>query len=302
MSIAYFPEPYPDELIYSVLARFYGHSGYPVYIFCAEDIFTDKRVRPDIEFINKLKPEITEFLCKDMPVGKLIGRHTMFPCYARFLPQERRYKAFKALCSMSGDYNNLLAIPKRKNGEQKHLRYCPFCVKEDRSAYGETYWHRNHQIQGVSVCPRHHCRLVDSSVIISGKASPGLVSAEQEVKEDAAILYGNEVERQLAAYVAEVFQADVDMENETAVGDFLHSKMAGTKYVSVRGEQRNIKALTVDFAAFYKELSGQGLTESWQIQKVLASYRTNAYEVCQMAMFLKVTAEELVSMRLPPKS
>ena len=82
MSIAYFPEPYPDELIYSVLARFYGHSGYPVYIFCAEDIFTDKRVRPDIEFINKLKPEITEFLCKDMPVGKLIGRHTMFPCYA----------------------------------------------------------------------------------------------------------------------------------------------------------------------------------------------------------------------------
>ena len=38
MSIAYFPELYPDELIYSVLARFYEHSGYPAYIYCAGDV------------------------------------------------------------------------------------------------------------------------------------------------------------------------------------------------------------------------------------------------------------------------
>lgn len=302
MSIAYFPELYPDELVYSVLARFYEHSGYPAYIFCAEDIFTDRRVRPDIEFINKLKPEITEFLCKDISVGQLVEKHTMFPYYARFMPQERRDKAFKALCSMGGDYNNLLAIPKQRNGEHRHLKYCPLCVKEDRSVYGETYWHRNHQMQGVTVCPRHNCKLVDSAVIISGKASPDLVSAEQEAKKEAAILYGNEVERQLAVYVSEVFQAEVDIKNEAAIGNFLHSKMAGTKYVSVRGEQRNIKTLTADFIEFYKELSEQGLTELWQIQKVLTSYRTNTFEVCQIAMFLNVATKELVSMKLPAKS
>ena len=64
MSIAYFPEIYPDELIYSVLARFYVRTGYLTYIFCAEDLFVNKRVRPDIEFVNDLKSEITHLLCK----------------------------------------------------------------------------------------------------------------------------------------------------------------------------------------------------------------------------------------------
>lgn len=302
MSIAYFPELYPDELIYSVLARFYEHSGYPAYIYCAEDIFADKRVRPDIEFMNELKPEILHFLCQKMPVEQLAGKHTMFPYYARFLPRERRNKAFQALCHMSGNYNHLLAIPKQRNGGQRYLRYCPLCVKEDRSVYGETYWHRNHQMLGVSVCSKHNCRLMDSPVVISGKASPDLISAEQAEKDNTVFFCENEVENQLAAYVSEVFQADVDMENEVAVGHFIHSKMAGTKYLSVRGEQRNIKTFTVDFTEYYKELSEQGLTELWQIQKVLTNYRTNTFEVCQVAMFLNIKAEELISMRLPEKS
>ena len=56
MSIAYFPTIYHDELIYSVFSRFYQNAGYPNYIFCAEDLFVNKRVKPDIEFINELKP------------------------------------------------------------------------------------------------------------------------------------------------------------------------------------------------------------------------------------------------------
>ena len=183
MEIGYFPQVYPDELIYSVLARFYVHSGYPAYTFCAEDIFLNKRVRPDMEFLNVMKPERLESLCKKMSMAELIEKHTMFPYYARFLPYERRNRAFEALCSMGGDYNNLLAIPKQKNGEHRYLRYCPLCVKEDRTFYGESYWHRSHQLTGVGICPVHGCKLSNSSVMLSGKASPNLVTAEQEIKE-----------------------------------------------------------------------------------------------------------------------
>lgn len=302
MSIAYFPEIYPDELIYSVLARFYVRTGYLTYIFCAEDLFVNKRVRPDIEFVNDLKSEITHLLCKDIPIEQLIEKHSMFPYYARFLPKERRIRAFEALCNMSGDYNNLLAIPKQKNGEQRYLRYCPLCAEYDRSVYGETYWHRSHQMRGIHFCPEHGCRLINSSVLISGKASPDLVSAEQEIKEQDNIVYGNRMEQQLAEYIGKVFLSDVDMENEVEVGKFLHSRMSGTKYVSVRGEQRNIKVFTDEFIAYYEDLSEQGLTEMWQIQKVLTSYRTNTFEVCQMAMFLKIPVEDLVSMSLLEKA
>lgn len=308
MGIAYFPEIYEDELVYSVLARFHEHSGYLAYISCAEDIFTDKKARPDIEFINSLKPAIKDLLCGSIPMEELVEKHTMFPCYARFLPRERRNKAFQALCGMAGDYNNLLAIPKQKKGEQRHLRYCPLCAEVDRSAYGEAYWHRSHQITGISVCPMHGCRLIDSSIIISGKASPNLITAEQEIRrmgialKEMVVTYGNGIEQQLAEYIGKVFQADMDMENPVAVGQFLHSKMSGTKYLSVRGEQRNIQKLYEDFMAFYRELPTQGLTELWQIQKVLTGYRFNCPEVCQIAMFLNVPIEKLCNMELPDRT
>lgn len=301
MEIAYFPQIYPDELIYSVLARLYVHSGYPAYTFCAEDVFINKRVRPDMELLNVMKPEILEYLCKKMSMAELIKKHTMFPCYARFLPYERRNRAFEALCSMGGNYNNLLAIPKQKNGEHRYLRYCPLCAKEDRTLYGESYWHRSHQLAGVGVCPVHGCKLLNSSAIISGKASPNLVTAEQEIKE-MDIIYGNEIEKQLAGYVGAVFQSDMDMKNPIVVGQFLHSVMSGTEYLSVRGEQRNIQKFYDDFMVFYKELPEQGLTELWQIQKVFNNYRLNCFEVCQIAMFLHVPIEKLSSMELPDRT
>ena len=301
MGIAYFPEVYPDELVYSVLARYYVHGGYSAYIFCAADVFVNKRVSPDKEFVNALKPEVLESLCRKMTMAELVERHTMFPYYARFLPCERRSRAFEALCSMSGDYNNLLAIPKQKNGENRYLRYCPLCVEKDRQLYGESYWHRSHQLTGVSVCSKHGIKLWNSSVIISGKASPNLVTAEQEIKEQNVIC-GNEIEIQLAEYVGKVFRSDMDMKNPVAVGQFLHSQMAGTEYLSVRGEQRNIQTFYEDFSAFYEELPEQGLTELWQIQKVFNNYRLNCFEVCQIAIFLNIPVEKLCNMELPEKA
>lgn len=302
MSIAYFPTIYPDELIYSVLSRFYQNYGYPNYIFCAEDLFVNKRIKPDIEFINELKPEIIHLFCQNMTIEHLIEKHTMFPYYARFLPKERRIKGFEALCSMSGNFNNLLAVPKQKNNEVRYLRYCPLCVKEDRSIYGETYWHRSHQMMGVNFCSKHGCRLMNSSIMANSKASPNLISAELEVKENYNVTYGNELEVEFARYIGAVFQAAMDMENDVEVGKFLHSRLYGTKYVSVRGEQRNIKLFSDDFLAFYERLSDEGLSELWQIQKIFNGYRFNSFEVCQMAMFQGIFIEDLCNMKLPEKS
>ncbi len=301
MGIAYFPEIYPDELIYSVLARYYVHSGYPAYIFCAEDVFVSRRVRPDVEFLNVMKPEALKALCGKMSMEELIEKHTLFPYYARFLPWGRRNKAFMALCSMSGDYNNLLAIPKQKNGEYRYLRYCPLCAEEDRQLYGEAYWHRSHQLAGVLVCPKHGSKLFNSSAIISGKASPNLVTAEQEIKE-MDVTYGNKIEKQLAGYVGKVFQSEMDMKNPVAVGQFLHSAMSGTKYLSVRGEQRNIQKFYDDFMTFYNELPIQGLAELWQVQKVFNGYKFNCFGVCQIALFLNVPIEKLCNMELPNRT
>ena len=56
--IAYFPSLYPDELIYSLFARYYVKSGYMGYASAAEDLFANKTTHPDIEFINRLSDEV----------------------------------------------------------------------------------------------------------------------------------------------------------------------------------------------------------------------------------------------------
>ena len=76
--IAVFPTIYPDELLYSQLARFYARSGYPGYTFAAEDLFENKTVRPDIEFLNAYTPEALHLITHEKPIE---GLYWSIPCF-----------------------------------------------------------------------------------------------------------------------------------------------------------------------------------------------------------------------------
>ncbi|MCD8329550.1 MAG: TniQ family protein [Lachnospiraceae bacterium] len=301
--IACFPEVYTDELVYSWFARYSVKSGHVSYRYVAEELYQSRTNRPDFEFYNCLTTTAYNILTKEKPIEKIIMEHTMFPCYGRFISKERKNKAFQSLVEMQGNYNNLLPIPKRKSDADRYLRYCPMCAESDREQYGETYWHRNHQLMGINVCSVHGCRLVDSDVIISGKASPCLITAEESIQSSiGADMVDNMIENQFAKYATAVFQSELDLQSEIRIGDFLHSKMSGTKYRSARGEQRNIALLHADFAVYYQELPDNHFTELWQIQKVLTNDRYNLNEICMLAMFLNVSVSELECMKLPEKT
>lgn len=301
--IAYFPEIYPDELLYSQLARYYVQSGYTAYRHAAEDLYINKTVRPNVEFLNKFSDDALLKITQLIPIETIVEKHTMFPYYGRFLPIERRNNAFQSLVTMQGNYRNLLAIPKRKTDENRYIRYCPLCAADDRKRYGETYWHRIHQLQGVDVCNIHGCYLAKSDLIISRKTSPMLVTAEECIpNSNEVIMCENELEHRFARYITEVFNSDINMESDVFVGDFLHSRMSGTKYRSVRGQQRNIALFHADFIEYYKSFSKNWFTELWRIQKVLANGRINIVEICMMAMFLEISVFDLVNMKLPDKT
>lgn len=300
--IAFFPEIFPDELLYSQLARYHAKSGYMIYRSAAEDLFNNPTVRPDIDFVNKLSLDALNNITRTVSIESIIEKHTMFAYYGKFLNQDRRNTAFRALVSMQGNYNNLLPMPKRKKDTDRFLRYCPLCANNDRLNFGEAYWHRIHQMQGVNICPVHHCKLIDSSLIIGNKASPTLMTAEEVITISEPEMCHNEIQCKLATYIMRVFHADVDFNNDVLVGDFLYSRMSGTKYRSIRGEQRNISLFYADFTEYFKELPDNWFTELWQIQKVLANDRINIVEICMLAMFLNVPVGDLCNMTLPQKS
>ena len=285
-----FPHPYPDELIYSILARYSVRAGYSQYIFVAEDLFQRRSLRPNFEYLPALKDEVVKELTRNRTLCEVILNHTMFPCYCRFLPIDRKRRAINSLVKMDGNYHDVTLYPKCK--ESKTMRYCPLCVSKDRNDYGETYWHRIHQINELSICPLHYCYLADTSFIISGKVSPDLTPAEIVIPDNLRINYcENERLRLFADYVYKVFMLPVKMDNDCGAAYAIKIKTENTKYRSPRGEICRITALYKDFVNFYCGVIND-LPKQWQIHKLITGQRCDFWEVSLLGFFLNIAPIE----------
>lgn len=298
----FMPSIYKDELVYSWFARYYVHSGHPAYVFAIEDLLERKNTRPDVEFINHLNPDAKEIITKIIPMEELVLYHTMFPCY-RFVESTRLCNALKSMTGSSEDTHHLLPVFKNRAGEQHHyIKYCPICASEAREVHGEAYFTRSTNIRNIDICTKHNCRLKNTNIAISGKQSARLFVAETEIKDVEPEFVKDGLELHLAKYITDVFQLPVYMDNTVKIGEFLNSKLEGTKYLSARGRMRNVSLLVHDFMDFYKELPIQGITQLSQIQKIFTGYRWDFYEICQLAYFIGISTNELVNPKLPEKS
>ena len=303
--IGFMPSIYPDELVYSWFCRYYAHSGHSAYVFAIEDLLEKKNIRPDVEFINRLNSDAKDIITKMISMEDLILNHTMFPI-ARFIPASRKRVALESMIAQEGDVHNLLPIPKSK--QIRYLKYCPICVSEERQCvaearnFGEAYWTRESNMINVEVCVYHKCRLKKTDIVISGKQSPRLYAAETEIRDVEPEFVEDGLELNFVQYLTDAFQSPIDMDNTIAIGEFLNSKLEGTKYLSARGRMRNVSLLFADFMEFYKELPNQGITKLSQMQKIFTGYRWDFYEICQIAFFLNISVYDLVNPKKPEKS
>lgn len=289
--IAQFPTPYPDELLYSQICRYHIRSGNYCATFTVDDIYHHRTVHPDFLYLNAFTDDAMRWICKDTTLQEVIMTRTMFPVYGRFIPKDRRKKAFSMLCAMEGNWDNLLFAPIKRG--DRFLRYCPMCAAEDRTAYGETYWHRNAQICKLNICPEHGCKLVDSSIRISSRTTPNFFDAQSIIPVDTeAVMCENAAEIQLAQYMDAVMRSPLDPDTDTPVGSFLHSKL-GEKYCNRSGLVRDMEQLYADYAAYY---DGVELMPEYMMQKTFNGYKWDYYNVCQLGMFLGITAQELAEL------
>ncbi len=290
--IGVFPTLYPDELIYSCLARYYVRSGYLVYRSVAEDLFEHPTQVPSIELCNPL----TEDALKHLSAAAggitylMYRKHTMFDYYARCMAPDKRLDVFQSLISgdIAGASNK---IARRQFGE-RYLRYCPICAQEDRTQYGETYWHRAHQMPEVSICPFHGCVLYDSTVRISSRVSPDFVPAETEAL-NVCIEAADEKSAKIARYVYDVFSADYNIGAALDLSAVFYTRALERGYFNPQKKMFNLQAWISDISTYYGEESLFGFTEPWQIHKLLTGQRHSLYEVAIIAMHLDILPEEL---------
>lgn len=277
---------YDDELLYSFLARYFERTGYINYISVAKDLFSNIHTRPDFEFLNKYTKETFDFITKNKSFGQMILDHTMFPYYCRYMPPERQKMAYGALSNMDNKWVDYISKPTNK-GVLRHFRYCPICAEEDRKKYGETYWHRSHQMIGVDICPTHFCKLLDTDIVISANTSPCLITAEEKVVLKDAEYSENPIKKALAEYIYTVFKAPININENIRIGDYLHSKLPPRYFDR---NMRNLRLLTNDFNEYYKCII---TLEGWRIEKIFTGYNRRLHEICMLAMFLNISPSQL---------
>ena len=280
---------YEDELCYSVFARYFIQRGYLVYRSVAEDLFVNPNAKPNIELCNLLTDQCQNQLGA---MEHFILEHSLFNYYRAFLSREKQSAVWDMAMAMDiKKLSNALPLPKSKY--IRYLRYCPVCVSEDRCQYGEAYWHRSHQLYGISVCHKHGCRLLDSDTPITSNGSPALITAEESISDlPCPLEMADSIEIRLAKYAATILATPAT--SHAPIGDYLHHRLRGTKYLSVRGAKRYVATLTNDFCEYYKDLDLLGFNKEWQMEKMFNNQRFNPFEICLVGMYLDISPSEVV--------
>lgn len=296
MAIAYFPKLYEDELIYSVLARYFVHEGFLLQKDAKMNLFVSPYAKIEMEFMKKLNQEVIKVLLRDYSINNLIENHTMYPYY-RFLDEDRRKTAYQAVVDMDGDYSKLFGFSTRKKGEKRYLRYCPCCAREDREKQGETYWHRIHQLRGMEICSKHRSVLIQSEVIIDSNVNEIFQSAEFNIPYDdeeykSRVISDKELD--FAKYMKNVFEQKINMSGMAKISGFLRYRMIGTDYISESGKYVFIQDLWKNICDYYNSMNIAEKIASDQIHRVLLGKNTSFFDVCIIAHFLKVGERELV--------
>jgi len=295
--VVYFPSIYEDELVYSVIARMCEHIGYFSYARISESFFLDSG-SVDFEFFNPMSKELKEAFERTMTMEELILNHTMFKWQARFLPQERKQASFDELVDMRKSYKSTIGLLNYRS--KKKLRYCPCCVKEDRERYGECYWHRIHQIEGVGICVRHNCKLVDSSIKVHNQVY-SFSTCEQEVK-DMDVEYVSDGECVgFANYLVNVFNEELSLEGSLNLKGKIERALRGTKYMSSRTNVKYGETLAKDFNEFITKYDGS-MMEGWQLNKLCRGAIWRSELIASLGFFLGIPSSELCDMNMVEES
>jgi hypothetical protein len=161
-----FPDPYPDELLYSLCARYSDRVRYPDHRMVMVELFGSPKVTVAIDLPSHLG-HLGAFLSPHSyyTLDNLINNHTLLPYLKHFFDctsLERIRAGMLGTARQIVHYRSRFMKPRTTSSA--YLRSCPVCIEEDINVFGSSYWHRIHQVPGVEVCPTHALFLEKSNV------------------------------------------------------------------------------------------------------------------------------------------
>jgi transposase-like protein len=163
--LRYFPEPYEDELLYSVIARYFGHMRTTSIKSSLKALFSDENVAAVVDFPSHLNALSFSLRALKFPTPESwLTKHTLFPFWEPFLALTLRQKIRNAMLGEAGNtVHTRIGSVASWVKVQRFLKFCPACNIESHDKYGEYYWHRSHQFTLPGYCEKHGVELVNST-------------------------------------------------------------------------------------------------------------------------------------------
>lgn len=256
--LTFFTDPYPDELLYSACARYHYYIGNIDYKDTLEELFGKRSIIPNFYMGCYL-----DYLCKQLgckySAEDLIWKHTIFPYYAPFLPDSRKKELIEEMkYDTGGALYTKLGMVAGSICQKDGIYYCYECAKKDVEQYGETYIHREHQLQGILVCPHHGVYLQKYKIEQRDKSRLEFIRLnEKYLNNDNIACSMRDVKptvHQIAVLAYKLLQSDMNVIDKDKVSKAYKSFLAKRGLTSTNGRVRQQDLYTVFMKFYHKEI------------------------------------------------
>lgn len=159
--LQYLPRRYKGETVYSMAARLVLNDISVSTSRSLQNVFHNRNLQLDSAFPSFIPALAEKMGCS---CDELVQQHSLFPYFSVFANGSAIRRALTAL--LNGESSvayKALGLLASRLADEAYLKYCPVCATQQKVAYGETYWRREHQLPMVNVCVEHHCKLIQVS-------------------------------------------------------------------------------------------------------------------------------------------
>lgn len=186
----------------------------------------------------------------------LINKHTILPYYIPFLPTQRCEEIIEEIKykDCRGIYNKM-GITAGSVCRKEGIYYCPICAKNDIDLQGEAYIHREHQLQGIFLCPHHGELLKKYKVIKSDVSRLEFIRFEQQLldfKSEPKIIKNNDIMLKLSQDAYFLLQSDLISTNKKTVLE-KYKNLLNEKGLTTSGNRIKQMEFYEEFIHFYGE-------------------------------------------------
>lgn len=265
MNLHYFPRIYPDELLYSVIARYQKHVGEPPQTLSNLELLGKGYVIPSLDMQNGIR-SLTSSLSSaaHMSDDHVLDEMTLFNYLVAYVDTRLTNRVRSAVLSgiVSGWYVRL-GYAAFKVNRLTSMRFCMQCRERMLNDFGELYWRRAHQLPSVLLCTEHQQSLYLSQVDIQPISRHRFIAADTDNNPIDALPIISICDEKALSILVEIATAsesllDLTSQKKTLGGWTSHYRrqLEEAGFMSVNGRIK-MKRLHDDISLFYHGLDNQ---------------------------------------------